>query len=60
MDLLKPYMLLACVAFIVGFDGYWALGHALIGGATPPAGPVYQAPVSTPLPADDLARSKAI
>lgn len=29
MDILKPYLLLACVAFTIGFVGYWALGRAL-------------------------------
>jgi hypothetical protein len=25
MEILRPFMLLACVAFTVGFIGYWAL-----------------------------------
>lgn len=29
MDILKPYLLLACVAFTIGFVGYWAMGRAL-------------------------------
>ena len=28
IDVLKPYLLLACVAFTIGFVGYWALGRA--------------------------------
>src|SRR5687767_5571687 len=29
MDILKPYLLLACMAFTLGFVGYWALGRTL-------------------------------
>lgn len=29
MEILKPYLLLACVAFTIGFVGYWAIGQAL-------------------------------
>lgn len=29
MYILKPYLLLACVAFTIGFVGYWAMGRAL-------------------------------
>lgn len=59
MTLLKPYMLLACVAFMTGFVGYWVLGHAFVA-AGPPAGPVYEAPVSAPAPADDFGTGKHI
>jgi hypothetical protein len=37
MDILKPYLLLACVAFTIGFVGYWAMGRALT--------PAYAAPM---------------
>lgn len=35
MGMLKPFVLLACVAFTVGFVGYWAL----VGVMSPPAQP---------------------
>lgn len=59
MNALKPYMLLACVAFMVGFVGYWALGHAFLV-AEPSAGAVYEAPVSAPLPDAGLGAGKHI
>jgi hypothetical protein len=59
MDVLKSYIALACVAFMVGFIGYWVLGHALAGGPEPTA-PAYQAPASATLPALDLNRGKRI
>jgi hypothetical protein len=59
MTVLKPYMLLACVAFMTGFLGYWLLGQAF-SAAQPPASAVYEAPVSMPAPADALARGKVI
>jgi hypothetical protein len=59
MDVLKPYFVLACVAFMVGFLGYWMLGQALTGYAAP-AGEVYQAPASAPLEAPDFNRGKRI
>lgn len=45
MDVLRPYLVLACLAFMVGFVGYWALGQAL----APPAAAQerMQAPVSS-------------
>jgi hypothetical protein len=30
MTLLKPYLLLACVAFTIGFVGYWLVGRATV------------------------------
>ena len=39
MDLLRPYLLLACAAFMVGFASYFALGHAIA-----PAAAAYEAP----------------
>lgn len=35
MELLRPFMLLACVAFTVGFIGYWALVGVLAPPSTP-------------------------
>jgi hypothetical protein len=29
MDILRPYLLVACVAFTVGFIGYWMIGRAI-------------------------------
>ena len=59
MDVLKPYFLLACVAFVVGFVGYWMLGQALT--VSPPLGdPAYQAPAAAPSPAPDFNRGKLI
>lgn len=62
MDILKPYLLLACVAFTIGFVGYWALGRALA--------PTYetvqdsysapQAPIATSAPEPALADGKHI
>lgn len=59
MDVLKPYFLLACVAFMVGFLGYWMLGRALTVSA-PLGEPAYQAPAVAPLPAHDFNRGKLI
>jgi uncharacterized protein YbjT (DUF2867 family) len=59
MEVLKPYVLLACVAFMIGFAGYWLLGQALTVADAPP-GPAYEAPVSAPAPAEDFGRGKAI
>lgn len=56
MTILKPYLLLACVAFTIGFVGYWALGRALSAVAETPA---WTAPVSAPL-VEDLAAGKRI
>jgi len=49
MDVLRPYLLLACVAFTIGFVGYWVLGGAI----APPgaAEERWDARVSAPLPA---------
>ncbi len=57
MDVLKPYFLLACVAFVVGFVGYWMLGQALTVSA-PPGDPAYQAPAAAPT--HDFNRGKLI
>ncbi len=59
MSILKPFVLLACVAFTVGFVGYWAL----VGVTAPPASA--QAPVTWSaeaqlLAAPDLATGKHI
>ncbi|TAJ69340.1 MAG: hypothetical protein EPO51_23400 [Phenylobacterium sp.] len=58
-QVLKPYFLLACVAFFVGFASYLALGSAL---APPAAGhDDWQASISTPAVIDaPLARARRI
>ncbi len=61
MDILKPYLLLASVAFTLGFTGYWAFGQ-VAGALTPaPETVVRQAPASveTPLelPLDSIRRT---
>ena len=59
MDVLKPYLALACVAFMVGFLGYWMLGQALAGPDLYLT-PGHPAPASAPLPADDFNPGKRI
>lgn len=49
MDVLKPYLLLACVAFTVGFVGYWALGRVVAAPAVA-AEADWRAPISAPAP----------
>lgn len=57
MDILKPYLLLACTAFMVGFVGYWALGRAL----APSVAPAPQdAVITTSTPDLPLAEGKRI
>lgn len=50
LDLAKPYLWLALIAFVVGFASYLAVG------GPPPAfaaeAPVYEAPVSAPVSDD--------
>jgi|GEM_PF-2751812 len=56
-DVLKPYLLLACVAFVVGFAGYLAVGRAL---AVPAEAAVQAyAPVAAPA-VMPLARTRSI
>jgi hypothetical protein len=58
-DVLKPYFVLACVAFFVGFASYLALGRML----APPtlATDDWQASISAPaVPDQPLARAKHI
>ncbi|HKP79754.1 MAG TPA: hypothetical protein VJU34_11585 [Phenylobacterium sp.] len=59
-DVLKPYVLLACVAFIAGFVGYLALGHVLT--SPVPAVDDWQASISAPAaqPDDALVYGKRI
>ena len=59
MDILKPYLLLACVAFTIGFVGYWALGRALTP-AYAAAPDAYQGPITTSSPDAPLADAKHI
>lgn len=56
-DVLKPYFLLACVAFFAGFVGYLALGRALTAPAY--AADDGQARISAPAPAQPLARFRS-
>ena len=59
MDILKPYLLLACVAFTIGFVGYWALGRALTPAyAAAPA--EFQGRITTSAPDAPLADGKRI
>lgn len=59
-QVLKPYFLLACVAFFVGFASYLALGSVLAPPA--PAPNDWQASISTPAAPVDapLARARRI
>lgn len=61
MDILKPYLLLACVAFTIGFVGYWALGRALAPAeAMALDGYSYQGPIATSTPEPALVDGKHI
>ena len=51
-QVLKPYMLLACVAFVFGFASYLAVGKILA--APQAASSDWQATVSTPALSQDL------
>jgi hypothetical protein len=59
-QVLKPYFLLACVAFFVGFASYLALGSALA--RTTPLHDDWQASISAPAASVDapLARARLI
>jgi len=57
-DVLKPYFLLACVAFFVGFVGYLAVGRALTAPAQ--AADDWQAQISAPAATEPLARLRSI
>ncbi|HEY0648672.1 hypothetical protein [Phenylobacterium sp.] len=59
MDILKPYLLLACVAFTIGFVGYWALGRALTP-AYAAAPDEYHGPITTSAPDAPLADARRI
>jgi hypothetical protein len=59
MDVLKPYLLLACVAFTIGFVGYWALGRALAPMEASLADS-WQAPITASAPDVPLADGKHI
>ena len=60
MDILKPYLLLACVAFTIGFVGYWALGRALTPAYAATDDYTYQGPIATSAPEPALADGKRI
>ena len=46
LRVIRPYLLLACVAFTVGFVGYWALGRV---GLSPVVAEPADAPISVPV-----------
>lgn len=58
MDVLKPYFVLACVAFMIGFVSYLGVVRSM----APPAqaDTDWQATISTPAYDAPLARSRAI
>ena len=60
MEILKPYLLLACTAFMVGFVGYWALGRALTPAYAAPEEAASQGPITTSTPDVPLADGKRI
>jgi hypothetical protein len=62
MDILKPYLLLACAAFTIGFVGYWALGRALAPAYDIAQEPYsyQQGPIATSAPEPALADGKRI
>jgi len=60
MDVLKPFLLLACVAFTIGFVGYWALDRALTPVDAPLTADTAQAPITTSAPDTPLADGKRI
>ncbi len=59
-QVLKPYLLLACVAFVLGFASYLVVGHIMTAPSGAPEG--WQANISAPAPAADasLAYAKRI
>lgn len=56
MDLLRPYLMVACIAFVVGFTAFLAAGWA-VSPRTAVAEP-YAAPVSTPVIVIDPASAR--
>ncbi|MEW5684719.1 MAG: hypothetical protein AB1942_07360 [Pseudomonadota bacterium] len=67
MEILRPFMLLACVAFTVGFVAYWALVGVLTPSTEPEwaSAPAEAAPAQVVAPAipdltPDLARARHI
>lgn len=50
MELLRPYLLIACIAFAAGFLTFVALGRSAAPTATPPE--AWPAATSAPAPAD--------
>jgi hypothetical protein len=50
MDVIRPYLVLACLAFVVGFVGYWVVGRPLA--PTAAAQDRWEAPVSASGPDD--------
>lgn len=60
MEILKPYLMLACTAFMIGFVGYWALGRALTPAYAAPEEATVQGPITTSTPEVPLADGKRI
>lgn len=60
MQTLKPFLMLACVAFAVGFAGYLAVARLTAASAEALEPNAVQAPISDPAPeSDDLADLRA-
>lgn len=60
MQTLKPYLMLACVAFAVGFAGYLAMARLTASATAADSDVVIEAPVSDqPAADDDLADLRA-
>lgn len=67
MEIFRPFMLLACVAFTVGFVAYWALAGVVAPSteaewtlAPADAAPARVAAPAVPAPAPELARIRHI
>lgn len=58
MEILKPFMLLACAAFTVGFMGYWAL-VGVLAPAGGQADTLWPAQVAAPI-TPDLASARHV
>ena len=52
-DVLKPFFVLACVAFVAGFMGFLALARLTVPGGAP--NPAFQAPMTASAPVEDAA-----
>jgi hypothetical protein len=50
LTVLRPYLLLASVAFTLGFIGYWSLGQTTAVSTSLPPAEAWQEPASAPAP----------